>query len=164
MLVNGYGFSETLSSMNKKLKDIDPGNGFLGGLIAWGVLTRAFSKIVFRNIVIGRDQANASADTLRILPARTLFTLLEAASATQAKIGVIDQWLNFKEPGGLNRYGAACSGSKPAVRRFGLSPPKQRRPGILATRVRGADRCGGGHLRRSAHGARLRNARVKSSR
>lgn len=56
MLVNGYGFSETPSSMNQKLKDMGNGNGFLGGLIVWGGLTRAFPKIIFRRIVICRDQ------------------------------------------------------------------------------------------------------------
>jgi hypothetical protein len=57
MLVNGYGFNETPSSMNKKFKDMGDGNAFLGGLIVWGGLTRAFPRIVFRNIIICRDQA-----------------------------------------------------------------------------------------------------------
>ncbi len=57
MLVNGYGFSETPSTMNKKLKDMGDGNGFLGGLIVWGGLTRAFPRIVFQRLVICRDQA-----------------------------------------------------------------------------------------------------------
>lgn len=56
MLVNGYGFSETPSSMNKKLKDMGSGNGFLGGLIVWDGLTRAFPGIIFRRIIICRDQ------------------------------------------------------------------------------------------------------------
>jgi hypothetical protein len=56
MLVNGYGFNETPSTMNKKLKEMGNGNGFLGGLIVWGGLTRAFPGIVYRNTIICRDQ------------------------------------------------------------------------------------------------------------
>jgi len=56
MLVNGYGFSETPSTLNRKLKDMGSGVGFLGSLIVWPGLTQAFPKIVFRNIIICRDQ------------------------------------------------------------------------------------------------------------
>jgi hypothetical protein len=56
MLVNGYGFSETPSTLNKKLKDMGPGAGFLGGLIVWGALTQAFPKIVYQRIVLCQDQ------------------------------------------------------------------------------------------------------------
>jgi len=56
MLVNGYGFSETPSSLNRKLKDMGSGVGFLGSLIVWPGLTQAFPKIVFHNIIICRDQ------------------------------------------------------------------------------------------------------------
>ncbi len=62
MLVNGYGFSETPTSMNRKLKDMGSGNGFLGALIVWAGLTRAFPRIVFRKIVICRDQAAPAAE------------------------------------------------------------------------------------------------------
>jgi hypothetical protein len=55
-LVNGYGFNETPSSMNRKLKDMGSGIGFLGSLIVWPGLTRAFPQIVFRRIVVCRDQ------------------------------------------------------------------------------------------------------------
>jgi hypothetical protein len=56
MLVNGYGFSETPSTMNRKLKDIGSGLGFLGSLIVWPGLTKVFPKIIFRGIIICRDQ------------------------------------------------------------------------------------------------------------
>ena len=62
MLVNGYGFTETPSSMNRKLKDMGSTNGFLGALVVWGGLTRAFPKILFRRIVICRDQAAPASD------------------------------------------------------------------------------------------------------
>ncbi len=55
MLVNGYGFNETPSSMNRKLKDMGSGIGFLGGLIVWPGLTRAFPGIVFNHIIVCRD-------------------------------------------------------------------------------------------------------------
>jgi len=48
MLVNGYGFSETPSTLNRKLKDMGSGVGFLGSLIVWPGLTQAFPKIVYR--------------------------------------------------------------------------------------------------------------------
>jgi hypothetical protein len=69
MFVNGYGFNETPSSMNQKLKAMGSGAGFLGGLIVWSGLTRAFPKIVYREITICRDQPapldaiNASLDS-----------------------------------------------------------------------------------------------------
>ncbi len=56
MLVNGYGFNETPSSMNQKLKAMGEGNGFLGGLIVWSGLNLAFPDITFQRIVICRDQ------------------------------------------------------------------------------------------------------------
>ncbi len=56
MLVNGYGLSETPSSMNRKLKDMGSGIGFLGSLIVWPGLTRAFPKIIFSRIIVCRDQ------------------------------------------------------------------------------------------------------------
>jgi len=55
MLVNGYCFSETPSSMNRKLKELGSGIGFLGGLIVWPGLTRAFPKIAFQRIIVCRD-------------------------------------------------------------------------------------------------------------
>ena len=55
MLVNGYGFSETPSSMNRKLKELGSGIGFLGGLIVWPGLTSAFPKIAFQRIIVCRD-------------------------------------------------------------------------------------------------------------
>ena len=55
MLVNGYGFNETPSSMNRKLKDMGSGIGFLGSLIVWPGLTRAFPKIIFSRIIVCRD-------------------------------------------------------------------------------------------------------------
>ena len=65
----GYGFNETPSSMNRKLKDMGSGIGFLGSLIVWPGLTRAFPKIIFSRIIVCRDQPapvdeiNASLDS-----------------------------------------------------------------------------------------------------
>ena len=56
MLINGYGLSETPSSMNRMLKDLGSGIGFLGGLIVWPGLTRAFPTILFSRIIVCRDQ------------------------------------------------------------------------------------------------------------
>jgi hypothetical protein len=56
MLVNGYGYSETPSSMNSKLKDMGSGIGFLGSLIVWPGLSRAFPRINFHRIIVCRSQ------------------------------------------------------------------------------------------------------------
>ena len=56
MLVNGVGYSETPSSMNGKLKDLGSGIGFLGSLIVWPGLTCAFPQIIFRRVIVCRDQ------------------------------------------------------------------------------------------------------------
>ncbi len=62
MLVNGYGFDETPSSLNRKLKDLGSGVGFLGSLIVWPGLTEGFPNIVFRGINICRDQPAPMSD------------------------------------------------------------------------------------------------------
>ncbi len=54
-----------------------------------------------------RLHPNGSADTVKVLAPGTLLTVLEISSVVQTKIGVIDQWLNVKEPGGLSGYVAA---------------------------------------------------------
>jgi hypothetical protein len=51
MLVNGYGFNETPSTVNQKLKAMGAGGGFIGGLVIWGSLTRSFPKIIYQNII-----------------------------------------------------------------------------------------------------------------
>jgi SH3-like domain-containing protein len=56
MLVNGYGFTETPSSMNRKLKEMGSGIGFLGGLIVWPGLMRAFPGLVFERIIVCRKE------------------------------------------------------------------------------------------------------------
>ena len=56
MLVNGYGASETPSSMNRKLKDMGSGIGFLGSLIVWPGMARAFPKLNFRGAIVCRGQ------------------------------------------------------------------------------------------------------------
>ena len=56
MLVNGYGFSETPASLDKKLADMGPGVGFLGGLIVWGALTQAFPRIAYQRIIVCPNQ------------------------------------------------------------------------------------------------------------
>ncbi len=56
MLVNGFGFGETPSTMNQKFKDMGSGVGYMGGLIVWGALTRAFPKIAYQRIILCADQ------------------------------------------------------------------------------------------------------------
>jgi Bacterial SH3 domain len=56
MLVNGYGYSETPSSMNRRLKDLGSGIGFLGSLIVWPGLTLAFPKVIFQRTIVCRDR------------------------------------------------------------------------------------------------------------
>jgi hypothetical protein len=56
MLVNGYGYDETPSSMNHKLKDMGSGIGFLGSLIVWPGLSLAFPKVVFSRTIVCRDK------------------------------------------------------------------------------------------------------------
>ncbi len=56
MLVNGYGFSETPDSVNNKLVAMGAGTGFIGGMVVWGAITRAFPAIVYRDRVIWNDQ------------------------------------------------------------------------------------------------------------
>ncbi len=62
MLVNGYGFSETPSTINKKLKDMGPGVGYMGGLIIWGALSRAFPRVTYQRIILCTDQPAPVAD------------------------------------------------------------------------------------------------------
>ena len=54
-----------------------------------------------------RDQPNANAVILKILMPGTLMTVLEPANTAQAKIGVTNQWLIVREPGGTTGYVAA---------------------------------------------------------
>ena len=54
-----------------------------------------------------RDQPNANGNILKILNPGTPLTVLEPAGSAKAKIGVNNQWLNVKEPGGVTGYVAA---------------------------------------------------------
>ena len=56
MLVNGYGFNETPDTLNRKLVELGPGNGFTDGLIVWEGLAKVFPKIVYRNNIVCRDR------------------------------------------------------------------------------------------------------------
>ncbi|NOY99694.1 MAG: SH3 domain-containing protein [Chloroflexi bacterium] len=56
MLVNGFGYSETPRTLNKKLKGLGEGNGFIGPLIVWGGLPLLFPPIKYKNIILCRDQ------------------------------------------------------------------------------------------------------------
>ncbi len=62
MLVNGFGFNETPSSLNAKLKALGNGVGFLGGLIVWPGLASAFPGLLFQRIVVCRDTPAPIAD------------------------------------------------------------------------------------------------------
>jgi hypothetical protein len=69
MLANGVGLDETPSSMNRKLKELGSGIGFLGALIVWPGVTRAFPKITFRRVIVCRgrpaplDEINKTLDS-----------------------------------------------------------------------------------------------------
>ena len=54
-----------------------------------------------------RDQPDAGANTVKILPAGTTLTVLEASATARSRIGMEDQWINVKEPGGQSGYVAA---------------------------------------------------------
>ena len=54
-----------------------------------------------------RDEPTVNGNILTVLMPGTSLTVLEPAAAAQAKLGVNNQWLNVKEPGGLAGYVAA---------------------------------------------------------
>lgn len=54
-----------------------------------------------------RDRPNASGTVLEVLLPGTSLTVLEPASTAEAKIGVVNQWLSVKLPGGMTGYVAA---------------------------------------------------------
>ena len=54
-----------------------------------------------------RDRPSDNGNILEILMPGTLLTVLEPAATAQAKIGVVNQWLNVKLPGGMTGYVAA---------------------------------------------------------
>jgi hypothetical protein len=54
-----------------------------------------------------RDRPSENGSIREILMPGTLLTVLEPAVTAQAKIGVVNQWLNVKLPGGMTGYVAA---------------------------------------------------------
>jgi hypothetical protein len=54
-----------------------------------------------------RDRPSENGNIREILMPGTLLTVLEPAVTAQAKIGVVNQWLNVKLPGGMTGYVAA---------------------------------------------------------
>ncbi|MGD0613604.1 MAG: SH3 domain-containing protein [Anaerolineales bacterium] len=56
MLVNGYGFTETPTTINQKLQAMGSGVGFMGAMIVWGALTRAFPSIVYQRVIVCQNQ------------------------------------------------------------------------------------------------------------
>ncbi len=54
-----------------------------------------------------RKQASLSGETITILPPKTLLLVLEDASSAGPKIGVYNEWLQVREPGGKEGYVAA---------------------------------------------------------
>jgi SH3-like domain-containing protein len=56
MLVNGYGLSETPTTINQKLQAMGSGTGFIGAMIVWGALTRAFPSIVYQRVIVCQNQ------------------------------------------------------------------------------------------------------------
>lgn len=55
MLLNGFGHTESPATMNDKLKSLGNGNGFVGGLIAWGGLPVLFPEFSLRKITVCRE-------------------------------------------------------------------------------------------------------------
>ena len=54
-----------------------------------------------------RDQPDPAADMVKILPAGTTLTVLDTSATAESRIGLADQWLYIKEPGGRSGYVAA---------------------------------------------------------
>lgn len=54
-----------------------------------------------------RDRPSVYGNILEVLMPGTVLMVLEPASSAQAKIGVVNQWLNVKLPGGMTGYVAA---------------------------------------------------------
>ncbi len=54
-----------------------------------------------------RDRPSDNGNILEVLMPGTSLTVLEPAATAQAKIGVVNQWLNVKLPGGMTGYVAA---------------------------------------------------------
>jgi hypothetical protein len=54
-----------------------------------------------------RDQPDPAADMVKILPAGTTLTVLDTSATAESRIGLEDQWLYIKEPGGQSGYVAA---------------------------------------------------------
>ena len=78
MLVNGYGLLESPTSLNRKLKAMGSGIGFLGSMIVWPGLTQAFPKINFRRVVVCRYQP---------APLEEMHASLDAGQALLVEIG-----------------------------------------------------------------------------
>jgi hypothetical protein len=72
--------------------------------------TPASALIVYVTPVNGlrmRSQPNTAAPTITVLKANTALTVIEPTSQAEAKIGVNNQWLKVREPGGMEGHVAA---------------------------------------------------------
>jgi uncharacterized protein YgiM (DUF1202 family) len=89
-----------------------------GYVAAWYVMlddsgggeTPALALIVYVTPVNGlrmRSQPNTAAPTITVLKANTALTVIEPTSQAEAKIGVNNQWLKVREPGGMEGHVAA---------------------------------------------------------
>ncbi len=54
-----------------------------------------------------RDQPSSNGNILEVLMPGTSMTVLEPAAAARLKVGVVNQWLNVRLPGGMVGYVAA---------------------------------------------------------
>ena len=95
-------------------------NGNLGYVAAWYVRLNPATALASTNkpltVLVSsqasaglrlRDRPSVYGNILEVLMPGTLLVVLEPASTAQAKIGVVNQWLNVKLPGGMAGYVAA---------------------------------------------------------
>ncbi len=92
MLVNGFGHNESPASMNSKLKSLGNGNGFVGGLVAWGGLPVLFPEFSFRKITLCRKNTqNAPIAEIDAALARGQAVLVELDQSPAA--GIQNHWV-----------------------------------------------------------------------
>ena len=81
-----------------------------GGQAAVPSATEVLTVTVSSEAIAGlrlRDQPDPAADMVKILPAGTTLTVLDTSATAESRIGLEDQWLYIKEPGGQSGYVAA---------------------------------------------------------
>ncbi len=55
MLAAGFGYNTNPGKLNRDLKALGAGNGFIGALVVWGGLSLVYPQIQYQNLVLCRD-------------------------------------------------------------------------------------------------------------